>query len=181
MYKWLHWCYIDECLLRWLKDDPGSLGLEPAHSSSHGWVSTTGLWKQKGAFWGEINCIIPQNCTTRYSHFPIYIPQITRDHPVNTVKLRYGMLSNTLTQNFQCGYSCWIATIIWLKIKVTTWKQTSWLYPPGNGKDYSGTKFFYTEPSFLNKAHSTKWKALNNKTLYLYNHSRITTWTYNLV
>ena len=24
------------------------------------------------------------------------------------------------------------------------------------GKDYSGTKFFYTEPLFLNKAHSTK-------------------------
>ena len=40
------------------------------------------------------------------------------------------------------------------------------------GKDYSGTKFFYTEPLFLNKAHSTKWKAFNNKTLYLYNHSQ---------
>ena len=39
------------------------------------------------------------------------------------------------------------------------------------GKDYSGTKFFYTEPLFLNKAHPTKWKAFNNKTLYLYNHS----------
>ena len=25
------------------------------------------------------------------------------------------------------------------------------------GKDYSGTKFFYTEPISLNKAHSTKW------------------------
>ena len=24
------------------------------------------------------------------------------------------------------------------------------------GKDYSGTKFFYTQPLFLNKAHSTK-------------------------
>ena len=36
------------------------------------------------------------------------------------------------------------------------------------GKDYSGTKFFYTEPLFLNKAHSTKWKAFNNKTLYKY-------------
>ena len=40
-----------------------------------------------------------------------------------------------------------------------------------NGKDYSGTKFFYTEPLSLNKAYSTKWKAFNNKTLYLYNHS----------
>ena len=39
------------------------------------------------------------------------------------------------------------------------------------GKDYSGTKFFYTEPLFFNKAHLTKWKAFNNKTLYLYNHS----------
>ena len=38
------------------------------------------------------------------------------------------------------------------------------------GKGYSGTKFFYTEPLYLNKAHSTKWKAFNNKTLYLYNH-----------
>ena len=39
------------------------------------------------------------------------------------------------------------------------------------GKDYSGAKFSYTEPIFLNKAHSTKWKAFDNKTLYLYNHS----------
>ena len=39
------------------------------------------------------------------------------------------------------------------------------------GKDYLGTKFFYTEPLSLNKAHSTKWKAFNSKTLYLYNHS----------
>ena len=40
------------------------------------------------------------------------------------------------------------------------------------GKDYSGAKFFYTEPISLNKAHSTKWnKAFGNKTLHLYNHS----------
>ena len=39
------------------------------------------------------------------------------------------------------------------------------------GKDYSGAKFFYTEPISLNKAHSTKWKAFDNRTLHLYNHS----------
>ena len=31
--------------------------------------------------------------------------------------------------------------------------------------------FFYTEPISLNKAHSMKWKAFDNKTLHLYNHS----------
>ena len=41
------------------------------------------------------------------------------------------------------------------------------------GKDYSGAKFSYTEPISLNKAHSTKWKAFDNKTLHLYNHSHI--------
>ena len=39
------------------------------------------------------------------------------------------------------------------------------------GKDYSGAKFFYTEPISLNKAHSTKRKAFDDKTLHLYNHS----------
>ena len=39
------------------------------------------------------------------------------------------------------------------------------------GKNYSGAKFFYTEPISLNKAHSTEWKAFDNKTLHLYNHS----------
>ena len=39
------------------------------------------------------------------------------------------------------------------------------------GKDYAGAKFFYTEPISLNKAHSTRWKAFDNKTLHLYNHS----------
>ena len=41
----------------------------------------------------------------------------------------------------------------------------------GIGKDYSGAKFFYTEPISLSKAHSRKLKAFNNKTLHLYNHS----------
>ena len=35
------------------------------------------------------------------------------------------------------------------------------------GKDYSGAKFFYTEPISLNKAHL----AFDNKTLHLYNYS----------
>ena len=39
------------------------------------------------------------------------------------------------------------------------------------GKNHSGAKFFYTKHIFLNKAHSTKWKAFDNKTLHLYNHS----------
>ena len=39
------------------------------------------------------------------------------------------------------------------------------------GKVYSGSKFFYTEPISLNKAHSTKEKAFDNKILHLYNHS----------
>ena len=52
-------------------------------------------------------------------------------------------------------------------------KAKAWICSQNmNGKDYSGAKFFYTEPISLNKAHSTKWKALDNKTLHLYNHSQ---------
>ena len=40
------------------------------------------------------------------------------------------------------------------------------------GKDYSGAKFSYTEPISLNKAHWTKQKAFDYKTLHLYNHSQ---------
>ena len=35
----------------------------------------------------------------------------------------------------------------------------------------TGAEFFYTEPISLKKAHSTKLKAFDNKTLHLYNHS----------
>ena len=39
------------------------------------------------------------------------------------------------------------------------------------GMNYSGAKFFYTQPLSLNKTHSTKWEAFDNETLRLYNHS----------
>ena len=39
------------------------------------------------------------------------------------------------------------------------------------GMNYSGAKFFYTQPLSLNKTHSKKWEAFDNKTLRLYNHS----------
>ena len=74
-------------------------------------------------------------------------------------------------------FTIYIACLLsnWLRHTVAHVKQHSThkrrLEVSINAKDYSGAKFFYTKPISLNKAHSTKWKAFDIKTLHLYNHS----------